>query len=55
MVNSCDELAGELAQALTEVTRKLNWVHVFDPSLLAIFPVWTSEAVLLQDLVRLVI
>ena len=34
--------------ALTEVTRKLNWVHVFDPSLLAIFPVWTSEAALLQ-------
>ena len=29
--------------ALTVVTRKLNWVHVFDPSLLAIFPVWTSN------------
>ena len=34
--------------ALTEATRKLNWVHDFKPSLLATFPVQTSEAALLQ-------
>lgn len=50
MANSCDK-TGEFAQGpdcRTVVTRKLNWVHVFDPPLLAIFPVWTSEPALFQ-------
>ena len=34
--------------AMTVVTRKLNWLHVFNPPLLAIFPVCTSEVASLQ-------
>ena len=44
----CDMLTCELAECSDNGDRKLNWVYVLDPPLLAYVPDKTSYAALLQ-------
>jgi hypothetical protein len=54
MANSCDKLTGKFAQFPDFSDKEAELCTCFDPFLLAIFPVWTSEAALLQAFILLV-